>query len=108
MKYRIARCRTCQVYRGNLVSSRRRSTGTPDTPWRVVSADFIDSLPEDKVEGTTNITKANRILTIIDHMTRRALFIPAHTNWKSHEVEVPTESINIFLLSFLKLIEIAN
>ena len=26
----------------------------------------------------------------------------------SHEVEVPTESINTFLLSFLKLIEIAN
>ena len=52
-------------------------TKEPTEPWRTICVDFITGLPEIEKHGEIY----DSILTIIDHCSRFALFIPTSTNW---------------------------
>ena len=86
VKKKIGICRTCQVARGNRIAHRMRGTSTPDAPWKIVAADFIDGLPTEVLKLTGHTITADRILVVICLLTRKAMFIPALAKWTSEDV----------------------
>jgi hypothetical protein len=67
---------TCDLCNRTKVQHRRlidefHLSETPDTPWEVISVDFIVELPESHGYDT--------IICVVDSLTKRAHFIPTHT-----------------------------
>lgn len=86
LKKEIGKCRTCQITRGNRIAQQIRGSKTPDKPWQVIAADFIDGLPKDTMEMTEMRVTYDRILVLACLLTRKAIFVPSHSKWTAEDV----------------------